>query len=264
MAERCLTSRAVRRDAGDARDEADQQDTPAPGQRGQRLVEQGAADRVIDHIHPAPVREFGDPRLQAFGAVVDALVRAVPSGEREAFRAARRRDYRRAERLAAFDRRQPDAARRAQHQHGLAGLEVGLPADRDMRGNPGGREGGGHDVGHALRHVEGFRFLRNGGFGIAAPPEDRHDAVAHGQPLAAGPERRDFARRLQPRHEGQGRPGLVVAGDHDRIGEIDAGGGDADRNLAVAGRRRGHVADFEAFDLAPGGADGGAHGYGFP
>jgi hypothetical protein len=129
----------------------------------------------------------------------------------------------------------PEPAAGPLHQDSLTRLQPG-PADQ---GQPGGvvvdDERGGLGEGQPVRKVDhggriGRRLLGEG----AAEHERRHP-VAGGE---ARPGRRlaHDAGHLEPRHEWERGPQLILAAGDEHIGEADAGGVDLDpgRALAVA------------------------------
>ena len=123
--------------------EADDEIAPAPSDAAKRRLRVLAADRIEDHVRSVAVRERADAFAQVLARIVDGRVRAVFDGERKLFRARRRRDHPRAERLADLDRRESDTACRTKNQHRLAGLEGPAIGHRVVRRAVGERERGG-------------------------------------------------------------------------------------------------------------------------
>src|SRR6266446_5717650 len=105
----------------------------APGNRAERRLAVGAADRVEDDVDSAPFGESFDALAQIFGGIVDGRVGAVLAAHRELLVARCAGDDARAERLADLDRGQADAAGRAEHEQRFAGLQGAAVAQRMVR-----------------------------------------------------------------------------------------------------------------------------------
>ncbi len=255
-----LDQQQVGRSLGDASGrEADHQQPAAPGDRAHGGVEDIAADGIVDHIRPAPVRERPDALANVLAPVVDAVIRAVLARDRHLFRAAGRGDNGGAHGLADLDRGKPDAACRAMHQQGFAGLQIAAMVEPDMARAIGHGEAGGGDEIHAFRqavHMHGGHadLLAKG-----AVIHDRHDALADFKALHAGPESVDAACALETGAEGKGGARLVLAGRHEGVREIDPDGGGAHPDLAGTRRVRRDVFDRERIDPVKGPAENGAH-----
>ncbi len=92
--------------------------------RSHALIEQVAADRIVDDVGAAAFRQRLDLVLEFAVGVVDQVVCAGAARDFEFFVGTCRGDDPCAHRLAEFYRRDPDAARGAEHQQRLAGLQV--------------------------------------------------------------------------------------------------------------------------------------------
>ena len=115
---------------------------------------------------------------RSLALVVHHLVGAVLARERELVVGRRAGDHARAHDLAELDRRQPDAARGAQHGQRLAGLEAGAVLERVVAGAVGDGERGGAleiEIGGDLDELvgrDGGALARRVEIGVA------HDPVA--------------------------------------------------------------------------------------
>jgi hypothetical protein len=141
------------------------------------------------------------------------------------------------------DRSEPDASGRAEHQHALA--------------RPQPRAPGKGAVGRAVRHGKSTRrrelqrrrhrdrALRrqNRGVGIAAEGQHAHDPVAAPPRRHVGRHLVDGAGDLEAGAERQRRILLVLARDHQQVGEVDAGRRHSHADLAAAQRRQRHLRD---------------------
>src|SRR2546427_3296339 len=136
-----LDEEAVRRDLLDPAHEADDQDAAAPAERRQRRVEELAADRIEAHVGALVVGELHHPLGELLRRVVNQIVGAALLRHCQLLRGARRRADARAHRLADLDGRETDAARGAQDEQGLAGLQPALPPDRHMARDVRDRKG---------------------------------------------------------------------------------------------------------------------------
>ena len=145
------------------------------------------------------------------------------AGDLELVGAARGGDDRGAHRLAALDRREADAAGRTVDDQRLARVQVGPPAQGAIGRAVGDREAGGGRVVHR-RRAAGRRRPRGRPPASAKPPRSR--TAMH--PLArleagdAGAHGLDLARDLEPGRERQRRLLLVLAAQHQGVGEVHA------------------------------------------
>ena len=133
----------VHRQLGDAAaGEADHQQAAVPGDGADGLVEQVAADRVVDHVRALAAGQLLDLLLEAGLAVVDQQVgaRGLATSSFSALLAAAIPG---AHGLADLHRRQADATGGAQYQQGLARLQVGALLEGVHGGAVGHAEGGG-------------------------------------------------------------------------------------------------------------------------
>src|SRR6476620_1261728 len=80
--------------------EADDEQPPAPGERTERGLGVGSADRVVDHVDAAAVGERLDALAQVLLRIVDSGVGAVAPAHGELLFARRAGDDARPERLA--------------------------------------------------------------------------------------------------------------------------------------------------------------------
>jgi hypothetical protein len=110
--------------------EADHEDPALGGERPQRLVEEPVAERVEHRVQPAPTGQLADPRREATvqddnvggtgGPCRGHLVLVGDAGHDPG-----------AEPERHLDRRRPDTATRAHHQHRLSGLHPSAPEERE-------------------------------------------------------------------------------------------------------------------------------------
>jgi hypothetical protein len=133
------------------------------------------------------------------------------------------------------------AARRAQHQHGLALTQLPTVDQRMVGGGIGHDEGGRIDEAEAVgqRHAQCGRRQRVGA--EAARARQAGHALAHGQVAHAFAHGLDHACILRARHEGQRRLHLVLVLHDQQIGEIQAGRLDFEQHLPGARRGRGQL-----------------------
>ncbi len=125
-----------------AAQEGDDDEAALEREAAEILLDVVAADHVEDDVDAALAgdpRDLGDEVLRP---VVDRMSGADRPAERRLVVAARGRDHRRAELLRDLDRRQPDTARAAVDQHGLAGAQP--PAVEEIV--PDGEEVSGNDA----------------------------------------------------------------------------------------------------------------------
>ena len=109
----------------------------------------------------------------------------------------------------------------------------------------------------AVGHGHGLALVDGRELGLPAAADDRHDPVADREALGARPEGGDLAGQLEPRDVrvralGRGVHALALQ----QVGAVEAGGPDADQDLARAGLGIGVVLDDD-LSVADG---GGAHG----
>jgi hypothetical protein len=123
------------------------------------------------------------------------------------------------------------------HQERLAGLQAAAPVQPEPRGLVGDGQGRGLRVVQGRRRgvhrLDGQRRV------LRQHPDLRaDDAVADPHPLTLGhalAERDDVAAQLDPRHERQLGPLLVLASGQQDVGEVDRDGPHADQHLAGPG-----------------------------
>ena len=113
----------------------------------------------------------------------------------------------------------------------------------------------------AGRNRQGIRFVRQRVFGIAAARNQGADLVAHlpARDVMAG--RRDFARDLQARQVRRALRWRIDAGALQQVRTVDAGGGDANQDLAIG--RTGHRPRFGKKHLRAAGLRDRDDGHGF-
>ena len=163
---------------------------------------------------------------------VDHRLRAARCGDGEMIRAARGGDHARAQRPAAFDGREADAAGGAVHHERLARLQATGPAERAIGGAVGDREPGGGHVVHCGGQADDVLDRAHRRLGEAAVAQRRHHPVARGEAGDAGAAGVDAAGDLHARHERQRRLLLVLAPDDQRVGEVEPGRAHPDAHLA--------------------------------
>src|SRR5262245_42071749 len=132
-----LHQQAVGGDLLHATHEPDQENATTPPERGERGVEQVAADGIEAHVGAPVVGQRHHALGQLLGGVVDDLIGATLARHRKLLGGAGTGDHPGAHGLADLHRGEPDTAGRAQHQQRLAGLEPPLPADRHVARNVG-------------------------------------------------------------------------------------------------------------------------------
>ena len=129
-----------------------------------------------------------------------------------------------------------------------------MPAmrQREMRGAIGDRERRGGDVIHRLRDRHDDVGIDRDLLGIAAAE------AQHGERALPDPQVCDFRADLddlaggfETRGEREFRPHLVLAGDHQRVGEIDPAGMDPDARFVRAQRSARDLLDPQALGPAP-------------
>ena len=255
-----LEQREIERNLRDlAGRKADHQEAPVPGDRAQRRLRIGAADRIVDHVHALAAGDAAQRLLQVLLRVVDRLVGAALAAEGELVVGRRAGDHARAHQLADLDRRESGAAGGAEHRERLAGFEPGAVLQRMQRGAVDHREAGGavevERVGN-LHHA-----LRARSRSSRAPRRSRHSR-ARGRRREARHARADalhHAGEFGGRRERERRLDLVLAGDDQRVEEIERRGLHRDDDLAGARRGIGQVLEFEIVGAAEAGAEDGFH-----
>jgi hypothetical protein len=134
--------------------------------------------------------------------------------------------------LGELHGRDADAATRAGHQDGLAGLQPAAIKERKpgcLVGQPqGGRAGHREAGGHWIAMLGG----NPDGFGEGAVLQLADDAVTHLEAGDAFADCGDDAGEFLARHEGKRRQGLILAGGDQHVGEIEPDSMDVDRHLA--------------------------------
>src|SRR5271156_3142712 len=224
--------REVERQFWNAGGKADDQETPLPADRAQGRFGIIAADGIVDHVGAfftaGGLEEFGEFLLavaveRTFG-IDEPLVGAPALGGLDLLGSRRRGDDARAERLAEFHRRRPDASGGAQHQQRFARLQRAAVDQRV--------------VGSAVSHQERRRLVERHGIGNGDATARLHgDFLRH----AAPPRRGEHAlTRLHVRHP-------------------LADGLDDARDLATRRERVCDLLDDQRFGAADGAAEHGFH-----
>ena len=244
--------------------EAHDQQASVPGDGADGLVEEIAADRVVDHVCAVAVGEAFDFILEVGVGVVDEFVGTCVFGDFKFLCRACSGDDACTQRLADFHRSQADAAGCAEHQQGFAGLKVGALFEGVHRGAIGHAEGGGYGEVHAFgngQHV----VVRHGDLLCeAAPAGEGHDAVAGFEVGDFFPDRRDHACRLAAWRKGEGRFELVFAFDDEGVWKVDPGGVDVEQDFVLLDVRRRDIFEHQRAGGAEGFAQEGFHrGYSF-
>ncbi len=150
---------------------------------------------------------------------------------RELVGAGRGRDDARAEQLAELNRGQTDAAGGAEDEQRLARFHLRPIGQRVDRGAVSRQHGGGlHEAdaggnGHEPRRVGGHLL------GVTAPRHERDDAIARLDVRDARADGVDDAGHLTAGRERRLGAELILAGDDQRVGEVDAAGLDGDDGL---------------------------------
>ena len=152
-----------------------------------------------------------------------------------------------------------DAAGRAVDEQALAGPQAGLREERVVRGGEHLRNGAGLDPAQALGHRHQLALVDDAQLGLPAAADHRHDAIAVGESLGAGPAGRHLAGELEARDVlRRARRRRVMPAELMDVGTVEAGRADADQHLARARLWIGVLGDDE-LAIADG---GGTHGRG--
>jgi len=165
----------------------------------------------------------------------------------------------RAHQLADFDCGETGAAGGAQHRKRLAGLEFGPVLQRMQRRAVGDGEAGRAVEVQAGRQCNELVGGKGDPLARGAPADIADDAVAGRKAGDAGSDAFDFAGELGAGREREGRLVLVLAGDDQRVEEVQRGGRDPHDRLARRRRRIGDVGEFEVVGRAVAGAEQGFH-----
>ncbi|GAA2812512.1 hypothetical protein GCM10010441_41510 [Kitasatospora paracochleata] len=124
-------------------------------------------------------------------------------------------------------------------EQGLAGPEGGAAVEAEPGGLVADVEGGGFGVVEGVGGGEGAGGVHQGVLGEGAGGDDGGAEDAGPGAVAGG----DLAAEFDAGGERKRRADLVVAADHQRVGEVDGGGADLDEELAGAGDGHGGVVD---------------------
>ncbi len=236
---------------------------PAGGaQEAQALVHGAPAARLEDDV-----RALGGPcanrRRHVFRAVVDGALGAAPPCRFHLGRTAAGAGHPRSRRQRDLERGQPDAAGDAVHEHAVAGLHAGHRAERRPRGDEHDREPRALFERPVVGERKGLGHRHHDLVGVAAEARPGHDPRAHGEVgsrlRGLGGDLRDRARHFIAGHEGLGGRFRVEAHAHEQIGEVDAGGGDANAHRARGERVGRALAHFEHVHIAVSGDHHAAH-----
>src|ERR1700683_2271040 len=138
---------------GPAGDPDGQQPT-VTSQGCRRLLRQGAANRVIDDVHPAAVGHLPQAAGQVAVSMVDGVVRAEASAKLGPGLVAHDRDHPGPEGPAELHGGDPATAGRSEHGEPLARFDMSAVDQPDPRGEVGYPEAGGVDVGQAGWNAE--------------------------------------------------------------------------------------------------------------
>jgi len=200
-----------------------------------------AADRIVDEVDVAPPRQRFQHLAPVGLGVVDDEIRATRHSGIAFFLGGGGRNDCRAHRFRDIDGRHADAARRAEHQHGFAGLEVAAGLEAVKRRAIGDDEAGGG----FRAHVGGHRNAGGSGkcdpFRQRAHGRERHHALAHQRFRRTFAERDDLARDFASRREGQRRLHLIEPGDEQRIDIAEARRFRLDDDLSAPGHGIGQL-----------------------
>ena len=256
-----LEQRQVGRQCRDAAagSEADHQEAAVPGHRTEGFLEEAAADRVVDHVHALALGDFLEAVLEALAAVVDQHVGAGVARHFQLLRAAGSGDHGGAHGLADLHRGQADAAGGAEHQQGLARLQVGALLERVHGGAVGHAEGRSLSEVHAGRHRHHVVGRYCNLLGKGAPAGQRHDPVSGLDVADAFANRGHHARRFAARGKGEGRLELVLALDDQCVGEVDAGRMHVQHDLVLLRNGAGGFFNDQVLGRAEGFAQYGFH-----
>ncbi len=206
--------------------------------------------------------ELAQRLAQVLGLIVHDLMGAMGAREGELFVGGGAGDHARLHYAAELDGRETDPARSAQHGQCLARAQQRAMLERMIGGAVGDGQGGravevevGGDLGDLLGRDRGA-LARGVEVRIAEYP------VAGLELGHARPDAFDHARELPARREREWRLGLVLAGDDQRIEEVQADGGDLGDHLAGTGHGIGNVGEHKVVGRAVALAENGFHGMG--
>jgi hypothetical protein len=178
------------------------------------------------------------------------VVRAVTCAEIQLLLTSRDSDHRRAQRLAELYGRDAAAARSAQNEQSLPGLDRGALDEARVRRAEAYREAASLLVRHARRDADGRPLAHVRVFGVSAPPlQERRDArhlVADRKPRT----RRygdDFPRGFLPEAEGRFTKQREMARRHHHIREPRPCGSYPDQHLSGRRLTPGHLLEFDRF-----------------
>ena len=236
------------------------QQAAVPGDAANGLVEQVAADRVVDHVHTLAAGQALHFVLQAGFAVVDQLIGTCGLGHGQFLCAAGGGDHLGAHGLADFHRGQTDAAGGAEDQQGFARLQVGALLEGVHRGAVGHAEGGRAVEVHAGRNRHNVVTRHRHLFGKAAPAGQGHDPVTDFDMGDFFADRRHYAGCFAARRKREGRLELILAFDDQGVREVDPGGMHVQHDLGFLHLRAGNVFQHQGFGRAEGFAQHGFHG----
>ena len=225
--------------------EADDDRAPVAAQRAQAVREAVAADG-IEHDVDTAARELLRRVLPVAVGAQD-LVGARLARDLLLLVGRDDRERARPEPLRHLQRRRPDAAGRAVHEHRLALGQAPAQLQREVRRVVVEDQPGALRVVELVRERERELRLRQRDLGEPAEHAERGHAVAlaHRRALRRAPH---DARDLAARHERQVRLDLVLAARLQHLGERDAGGVDVDHD-ALAVRLR-HFCELQRLRAA--------------
>ena len=197
-----------------------------------------AADHVQHGLHPLPAGEALDLRDIILGAVVDRFVRAPALGSLAFFVRSAGHDDLDVEQVAQADRHRADPAGAAMDQHGVATDGIGPLEQVGPYGEEGFRQR------RCLHHVivrrdrQALARRRHRILRIAPARQQRAYALAD-QHIRTAPGRDDRAGDFQPRNVRSAGRWRIFALSLQDVGPVDAGGGDPDQHLVIAGNGQG-------------------------
>src|SRR5262249_49616536 len=161
------------------------------------LLDVIASDHVEDHVDAALARDARNLDDEVLRAIVDRMIGAHLPAERGLLVASGRGDDAGAVLLRELDRGQPDAARAAVDQRGLAATQAAAIDQVVPDGEERLRQRRRLDQRESLRDGQAPAGRRRAGFGVPAAGGQRADAIADGHALRAVAQRDDGAGDLE-------------------------------------------------------------------
>ena len=172
-------------------------------------------------------------------------------------------DDARAENFSKLDRGEAGAAGRPEHGEAFAGFELRAVFERvERRAVRHGQAGRALEI-EPFRDLDEALGLRGQPLARRAGADMAEHAVPAREPVDARPDALDHTGKFRRRRERERRLVLVLAGDDQRVEEIQRRRLDGDDRLARAGNGIGQLAELEIVGTAEAGTQDGFHGMAF-